>query len=148
MSQYGDRAERCFRDGYNCAQAVLLAFADDCGLPKETAVRLASSFGGGIGGMRSVCGAVSGMCMAAGLLRGYRDPGDHAAKKEHYAFVASLLKEFEAKNGSVVCRELLGLAPKNTPDTPSERSAEYYKKRPCAELVRMAAEILERSLKG
>ena len=146
MGKYGDAAEGYFREGYNCAQAVFLAFAPEYGLTEDMAKRIAFSFGGGIGGMRSVCGTVSGMCMAAGLIRGDQDPADHEAKKAHYAFVSSLIEEFEDRNGSIICRELLGLSPKKTPDVPSERNAEYYKKRPCAELCRMAADILEKHM--
>ena len=146
VGKYGEIAEGYFREGYNCAQAVFLAFAPEYGMDEETAKRIASSFGGGIGGMRSVCGAVSGMCMAAGLIRGYADPKDYEAKKAHYAFVSSLVQEFQQENGSIICRELLGLAPKKDADVPSERNAEYYKKRPCAEMVRMAADILEKKL--
>ena len=103
---------------------------------------MASSFGGGIGGMREVCGAVSGMLMAAGLLYGY-EPGDRAGKSEHYARVRELADRYRAENGSIICRELLGLAGQTAGQQPSERTAEYYKKRPCPELCRIAAGILD-----
>ena len=146
MGKYGERAEEYFREGYNCAQAVFLAFAPEYGMSEDAAKRIASSFGGGIGGMRSVCGTVSGMCMAAGLIRGYADPQDYEVKKAHYAFVSDLVQEFQEENGSIICRELLGLSRKGTPDVPSQRTNEYYKKRPCAELAHMAADILEKHL--
>ena len=142
MTKHEALARANFLEGYNCAQAVLLAFAEDAGLEKNTALRLASSFGGGIGGMREVCGAVSGMLMAAGLLYGYT-PGDRAGKSEHYARVRELSERYRAENGSIICRELLGLAGQTAGQQPSERTAEYYKKRPCPELCRMAASILD-----
>ena len=142
MTKHEALARANFLEGYNCAQAVLLAFAEDAGLEKTTALRLASSFGGGIGGMREVCGAVSGMLMAAGLLYGY-EPGDRAGKSEHYARVRELSERYRAENGSIICRELLGLAGQTAGQQPSERTQEYYKKRPCPELCRMAAGILD-----
>ena len=123
-----------------------MAYADLLGLSPELAARLSSGFGGGIGRLREVCGAVSGMVFVASALKGYSDPKDNAQKKELYALVQKLAGAFERENGSVVCRELLGLSVKKEDPTPSERTEGYYKKRPCAELVRMAAEILEREL--
>ena len=128
---YKEKAEALFKQGYNCSQAVLLTFSDQLGLDKETALKLSSSFGGGMGRLREVCGAVSSMFMVAGLKNGYTDPCDQTAKKEHYALIQRLAEEFKKENGSIVCRELLGLA--NGPDSPnaSPRTEEYYKKRPC-----------------
>jgi len=137
-------AMRLFKDGYNCSQAVFGAFADDLGLDFETAVKIASSFGGGMGRMREVCGAVSGMFMAAGLKCGYSSPTDFQSKTEHYKLIQDLAAEFRAENGSIICRELLGLEGKDNNYVPSERTNEYYKKRPCEELVGQAAEILEK----
>lgn len=142
MERHDERAYELFLSGCNCAQAVLLAFAPDAGLTEQQALRVASSFGGGIGGMREVCGAVSGMLMAAGLLYGYA-PGDRAGKSEHYARVRELADRYSEANGSIICRELLGLAGQTAGQQPSERTAEYYKKRPCPELCRMAASILD-----
>ena len=135
-------AEEYFRKGYNCAQSVAMAFADLTGLSEKESARMASSFGGGLGRMREVCGAVSGMALVAGILYGYDDPGVLGASAKHYALVQELAGKFRDANGSVVCRELLGDRTKVTA-TPEPRTAEYYKKRPCAELVRMAASILE-----
>ncbi len=145
-----ETAIRLFKEGYGCAQAVLLAFSDVTGLSDEQAAAIASSFGGGMGRMREVCGAVSGMFMAAGLLFGYSDPKDHAAKAEHYRLIRELAGAFREANGSIICRELLtGHVSENilNPEAPPEkRTEEYYKKRPCPALVGDAAEILERCL--
>lgn len=139
-------AKNYFMQGYNCAQSVFLAFAEDEGFDKDTALKIASSFGGGLGAQREVCGAVSGMCMALGLKRGYNTAKDYAAKQKHYLAVQGICAEFKKQNGSIICRELLGLDKNNLPLKPQERTGEYYKKRPCAELVAMAAEILENYL--
>ncbi len=136
-------AGELFKSGYNCAQAVFLAFSDMYNIDRETAARLSSSFGGGMSRLREVCGAVSGMAMVAGMLYGYDAPKDYEGKSEHYARVQELAKTYEAKNGSIVCRELLGLSKKREEPTPERRTEEYYKKRPCEQLVRMAAGIME-----
>ena len=129
MSEKAQRAKALFLEGYNCAQAVAGAFAPEMGLSVDAAARLASGFGGGMGRMREVCGAVSGMTLAASALRGYNDQ--------------ELAGRFRAENGSIICRELLGLArPEGTPQAEA-RTPEYYKKRPCPELVALAAQILE-----
>ena len=133
-----------FTRGYNCAQSVVLAFAEETGQDPEMLARLSSSFGGGLGRLREVCGAVSGMAIVAGLLYGCDDPEDAAAKAAHYGRIQALAGEFEAANGSIICRELLGLSQKRDAPTPTPRGADFYKKRPCRELVGMAAEILER----
>lgn len=146
MINHREKAKEYFLSGYNCAQSVFMAFCEETGLDEETAAKLASSFGGGMGRLREVCGAVSGMFMAAGLIKGYSDPGDQEGKTAQYELVQSLAKEFEAKNGSIICRELLGLEQKKDAPTPSERTEEYYQRRPCAELVADAAELLERRL--
>ena len=143
---YKQKAEMLFKQGYNCSQAVLLAFCDELNLDKETAARLASSFGGGIGRMREVCGAVSGMCMVAGLCKGYSDPKDMEGKKRHYSLIQKMANEFKEKNSSIICRELLGLSAGADSPSPSPRTAQYYKKRPCAELVGIAAEIAAKEL--
>ena len=137
-------AAELFLSDCNCAQAVLEAFSDVTGLEKSFAAKLASSFGGGMGRMREVCGAVSGMLMVAGLLYGYDDPGENDVnKKAHYQLVQNLAGQFREKIGSIICRELLGLAsPEGTPQAEA-RTPEYYKKRPCPELVALAAQILE-----
>lgn len=137
-----------FEKGYNCSQAVAGAFCDRTKVDFETMMRLASVFGGGMGRLREVCGAVSGMFVITGLLYGYDSPEDNAAKKALYSDVQSLAMKFKELNGSYVCRELLGLSIKgaDSPE-PEKRTNEYYKKRPCKELVGDAAEILEKYLK-
>ncbi len=147
MTDRSEEAKNNFLAGMNCAQAVLCAFADRCGLDRDTALKLASGFGGGIARQREVCGAVSGMCMAADLIRGPGEGADKAAKDEHYAFIRELCDAFRAETGSIVCRELLGLAPRQSDPPVSEaRTAAYYKKRPCADLVALAAKILSEKL--
>lgn len=143
MKHHSELARSYFLEGYNCSQAVLLAFCDELGFDKTQAARIASPFGGGMSRLREVCGAVSGMFMAAGLFFGYDDPKDNTRKKELYAFDQELARRFSQKNGSIVCRELLGLNHQKDEPTPAARTTEYYKKRPCADLVADAAEILE-----
>ena len=144
MSKRED-AQAYFKSGFNCAQSVVMAYHDLTGLTEEESAKLASSFGGGLGRMREVCGAVSGMAIVAGMLRGYSDPKVPGAVQGHYALVQELAGKFRDRNGSIVWRELLGDgSPIRT--APEPRTAEYYKKRPCVELVGDAAEILEEFL--
>ncbi len=147
-SKYGQAAEENFLKGYNCTQAVFLAFSDLHGMDPKTAARLSSSFGGGMGRLREVCGAVSGMFLVAGALYGYEEPKDHQGKKEHYARIQEMAGAFEGENGSIVCRELLGLDRKKDVPVPEQRTGEYYKKRPCGKIVHMAAAIMEEYIKG
>lgn len=141
-----EKARELFLKGYNCAQAVVLAFGDEIGLDDETLARLASPFGGGMGRMREVCGAVSGMFTVLGLLGGYSDPEGTAEKKALYARVQALAARFREECGSIVCRELLAGKADSAP-TPTERTPEFYQKRPCAELVALATSILDEELK-
>ena len=134
--------ENYFKQGYNCSQAVVLSFIDEIGLDKELGLKIASSFGGGIGRQREVCGAISGMVICLGALKGYSSPDNHTKKAEYYALVQNLCNKFKEKNGSIVCRELLGVSAPSNP-TPEIRTDAYYKKRPCALLVGDAVEILE-----
>ena len=137
----GTQAAELFLNGYNCAQAIAVAFSDVTRLDQDFSARMASSFGGGMGRMREVCGAVSGMLMVVGLLYGYDHPGDDTQKKAHYTLVQHLAGQFREQVGSIVCREIL----KNPPSdpAPSPRTAEYYAQRPCARMVYIAAEILD-----
>lgn len=149
-SSRGQRASELFKEGYNCSQAVALAFADLIGMDEKLLVRTTSSFGGGMGRMREVCGAVSGMFFVAGALYGYGEPGSvgQQEKAEHYARIQELAGEYRAVNGSIVCRELLGLEkPGADQPIPELRTAEYYKKRPCGQLVMLAATIMESYIK-
>lgn len=148
MSCHSCIAKKLFEEGYNCSQSVLAAFCDETGLDTETALRISSSFGGGMGRMREVCGAVSGMFMAAGLKYGYTDASDKQAKAEHYRLIRSLGAQFQAENGSIICRQLLGLSEKEESPVPQERTEDYYKKRPCAEFVECAARILDEYIKN
>lgn len=145
-SERGARAQQNFMKGYNCSQSVALAFADLIDMDESLLLRALSSFGGGLGRMREVCGTVSGMSFVAGALYGYDVPGaaGQEAKSAHYARIQELAGAFRAVNGSIICRELLGLS-KSGADvpTPELRTAEYYKKRPCGQLVALAATILE-----
>ena len=147
MTDRSEEAKNNFLNGMNCAQAVLCAFRDRCGLELDTALKLASGFGGGIARQREVCGAISGMCMAADLICGPEENAGKDAKDAHYAFIRELCDAFRAETGSIICRELLGLAPRQTDPPVSEvRTAAYYQKRPCAELVALAAKILSEHL--
>lgn len=138
-------AEQNFLDGYNCTQAVVAAFADELGVDKDTLIKIASSFGGGFGRLREVCGAVSAMGIIVGLVEGcdFSKSGQDA-KSAQYAAVQRLAGEFKDINGSIICRELLGAKLAATIPTPDARTPEYYKKRPCAKLVGDMAEIIER----
>ena len=144
MIDHSVRAGELFLAGYNCAQSVVVAFCDVTGLSEDFAAKLSSSFGGGMGRMREVCGAVSGMLMVAGLLCGYCVPGDDAAKKAHYTLVQDLAGQFRLEHGSIICREILRNPPSDPNPTP--RTAEFYKTRPCARMVMSAARILDEYL--
>lgn len=140
-----DKAKEYFLSGYNCAQAVSMAFADLMQMDVYTAARLTSGFGGGLARMREVCGSVSGMAFVMSSLYGYGDAAETESKKRLYGEIQQLADTFKAQNGSVVCRELLGLnKPGADNPTPEPRTAQYYKKRPCHELVWSSADILER----
>lgn len=145
-----EKAKRLFKEGgYNCCQAVVLAYNDVFGLDDETAAALSSGFGGGMGRMREVCGSVSGMVMLAGLIKPATDPSIKEWRTSNYALVQEMAGEFRAINGSIICKELLGMvpmgsaakAPVESPE-PSDRTPEYYQKRPCEELVGISARIV------
>lgn len=136
-------AEDLFKEGYNCSQSVFAAFCDETGLAFDDALKIASSFGGGMGRLREVCGAVSGMFMVVGMKYGYTDPTDKDKISEHYQLIQSLAKRFEEKNGSIICRELLKLSSQREVPIPEKRTEAYYQKRPCVELVNYAAQILD-----
>ena len=138
---HGAYAAELFCKGYNCAQAVTVAFCDVTGLSEDFSARLASSFGGGMGRMREVCGAVSGMFMAAGLLYG-SGTLSHEEKSKHYTRLQALAAAFRDKNSSIICRELLSGVAVSSDALPEQRSDGYYKKRPCAKLCYDAASIL------
>ena len=143
MSERGERAKELFCAGYNCSQAVIIAFSDLTGLDEKTGAKLGSCFGGGMGRMREVCGAVTGMFTVYGLVNGYSGARDYEEKKQTYAVVQELAGKFKEENGSIVCKELLGLEKPEGTHIPAQRTEEYYQKRPCCDIVQLAAEILE-----
>lgn len=138
---HGEKAAELFLQGYNCAQAVAVAFSDVTGLDGDTSARIVSGFGGGMGRLREVCGAVSGMFFVTSILYGYNNPADDEAKKALYALVQELAGKFKEAHGTIVCRELL----KNPPSdpSPSPRTEAYYHQRPCARFVYLAGALLD-----
>jgi len=146
-----ERAYELFNSGYNCCQSVVLAFSDwiaaHGGPDRQTLSALCSGFGGGMGRMREVCGTVSGMTIMAGFILPAPDTADRSAKTRNYELVRQFADEFREINGSIICRELLGLSPvQKETAAPSERTPEYYRKRPCGELCSIAAGIVDRYL--
>ena len=144
-----DKAKELFEGGCNCCQAVFLAFLDETNLSEEDAMRLSAGFGGGMGRMREVCGAVSGMAAAVGAI--YAEVGvTPDNKKQVYEIVRTLCDEFKAQCGSLICAELLSGAgvDSSAGGAPEARSEQYYKKRPCDEIVYIAADILEKYLEA
>ncbi len=141
-SHYSEKGRKLFKEGYNCAQSVFCAFSDELGMNFETALKLSSSFGGGMGRLREVCGAVSAMFMIAGIKYGYTAPNDDKTKAEHYERIQKLADKFKEKNKTIICRELLGLDAQSDSPIPSKRTEEYYRTRPCEELVADACEII------
>ena len=139
---YGEKAKQNFESGCNCAQAVLLAFSDVTGLEEATAMKLSASLGGGMGRLREVCGAVSGMFLAAGMVYASGEVVSGEEKAAHYARIQDLAARFKAETGSYICRELLEGVPATAGGTPEERTEQYYKRRPCGELCRLAADIM------
>lgn len=153
LKNSSDRAVENFKQGYNCSQSVFLAFADRYGIDDETALKISASFGGGMGRMREVCGCMSAMALIAGLETGSAKPRDPEGKKANYETVQHLAGEFKkCTGGSIVCRELLGLSAdakgEMSSPTPSERTEQYYKKRPCIRLIQDACSIIEKEFFG
>ena len=139
----GDLAYENFLKGYNCTQAVAVTFAKELGLDENTAARLSGGFGGGIGRLREVCGTFSGVVFVLSALYGYSDPKNTEGKKELYEKIQECAAKFREDNGSIICRELLGLEKPEASAVPEPRTAEYYKKRPCPELCRYAGDLIE-----
>ncbi len=154
IQQRQDKAEELFRNGFNCAQAVFAACSDLYDIDETLALRLAASFGGGIGRMRQTCGAACGMFLLEGMRTGSTTPHDNAGKMNNYAAVQSLAEQFKQENGSLICAELLNKNQEarikkqdaNYSPQPEERTEQYYKKRPCVEMVRTAVKIYLESL--
>ena len=145
MTSHAEIAKQLFFKGYNCAQSVFCAFTDVTGYDLDTSARMSSSFGGGLGRLRETCGVVSAAALVLGIAKGYDDPADYEAKKQHYALVREFTERFKAKHTSINCRELLvmaGLHP-SVGGEPEPRSEEFYQKRPCPKLVKLAAEIAQ-----
>lgn len=141
-----DKAVKLFCDGYNCAQAVLGAFAEEVGLSESLLLKMAAPFGGGVGRQREICGAVSGMLMAYGLLYGYDTPETDNIKMALYEQTRALCDRFKDENGSIICRDILKNA--ETGGTPAARTEQYYHERPCVRCVRTATEILDEYIEG
>ena len=142
MSKQGDAAYAWFLKGYNCSQSVVAAFAPQLGLTEEMALRLSAGFGAGIGRMREVCGAFCGVVTVLSMV--YADPTDPKDKCRMYALVQEAAEQYRSRNGgSIICRELLakaGAAPAGG-TAAEDRTADYYKKRPCPELCRICADL-------
>ena len=142
------RAKAAFLEGYNCSQAVAVAFADMLSMDEKTAARLVSGFGGGMGRLREVCGSFSGVVFVVSILYGYDECGDYEGKKRLYAIIQELAEAFKKENGALVCRELLGLPQGASSPVPTPRTADFYQKRPCPEIIFQAAKILEQYING
>ena len=137
-----EKAVALFKEGYNCSQSVVAAFADQYGFTREQALRMSASFGGGIGRMRETCGAACGLFMLAGLETGAIEGADRDGKARNYAVVQELAEEFKRRNGALKCADLLGLSKKEPiVSTPEARTSQYYAKRPCVKMVEEAARI-------
>ncbi len=148
FSERALRAEQYFKEGFNCSQSVVHAFSDLIDLDTDALLCIASPFGGGMGRMREVCGAVSGMFIVLGYLRGYGSPDARQEKIDLYAEVRALAEKCKQINGSIICHELLTGVPHTDGGTPEERTPQYYKKRPCGQLVAIAAQVLEDHLRS
>lgn len=147
MSERTQRAVELFKSGFNCSQSVFAAFAGEFGMDEETALKVSAGLGGGVGRAREVCGAVSGAAMLVGFKYGATDGDDTEAKQRCYQVVQQIIAEFKENNPSIVCRELLELNEKvNTDPKPEARTEQYYKKRPCVQLVEDAARAVEKIL--
>ena len=137
-----EKAVALFKEGFNCSQSVVAAFADMYGFTHEQALRMSASFGGGIGRMRETCGAACGLFMLAGLETGATDGANHEGKAANYKLVQELAEEFKQRNGALRCADLLGLSKKEpVVSTPEARTNQYYAKRPCVKMVEEAARI-------
>lgn len=142
-----DRAEELFRQGCNCSQSVFVAFSDVLGMDEKAALRLSSTFGGGMGKLREVCGAVTGAFMVLGVLYGYDDVTSQEEKVRTYKMVQDFAADYKKEKGTIICRELLGLKEGEDLPEPAIRTEEYYQTRPCIGACRYAAELVERIMK-
>lgn len=143
---HSEKAKELFCEGYNCAQAVFTAYCDVTDMDEKTALLISSSFGGGMGRLREVCGALSGIFMVAGIVFGYTDSKDDDVKKEHYALIQDIAHRFKEKNSSIICRDLVEGIANDTLPTPTPRNDEFYKTRPCLRFVMDACDIFDEIL--
>ncbi len=139
-------ATQYFKQGYNCAQSVFITYCEKFGIQKEVGLKLSSSFGGGMGRLREVCGAVSSMFAILGLEKGYTDFNDDKIKEKHYALIQKAANKFKEKHKTIICRELLGLENENISPIPTKRTEEYYLSRPCENFIETACEIIDEFL--
>ncbi len=140
-------AEELFKKGYNCAQSVFCAHCEKVNIDFDTGLKLTSSFGGGMGRLREVCGAVSAMFMLLGLKEGYTSFNDDDIKEQHYAKIQDLAKKFKNEFGSIICRDLLNLENnENSLPKPTKRTSEFYKIRPCENFIKFASHLIETEL--
>lgn len=146
MKDYSQIAVENFENGYNCAQSVFLSYAQDFGIDKEMALKLSSSFGGGMGRLREVCGAVTAMFAIAGLQKGYTSNDDDEVKAKHYELIQKLAEEFKKEHNTIICRELLELNEQISSPIPSKRTEEYYQERPCARFIETACKLISKEL--
>ena len=144
MGERADRAYNYFMEGFTCAQSLFTAFADIFGIEKETALKLSAGLGGGVGRMREVCGVVTSASMIIGMMYGATEGSDRDSKAFTYEKVREFADSFKAIEGTIMCRELLGLDKAEESHIPQERTAEYYASRPCPRITREAGEILEK----
>lgn len=148
MSKHSERAVELFKQGYNCSQAVFAAFCDEFGMDEKTALKVSAGLGGGVGRLREVCGTVTGAAMVAGMFYGATDGDDRESKAKTYKVVQQIAQEFKMNNPSIVCRELLGLDSAELSPVPESRTGEYYKKRPCVQLVEDSAKAVDKIIFG
>ncbi len=140
------QAVATFEEGYTCAQSVFSTYADLFGMDRQTALKLSSPMGGGIGRMREVCGAVSAMALLAGLKEGNTDPANEEGKEKIYLLTRQMADRFKKQFDTIICRELLGIEGMEESAKPSARTQQYYEERPCLKLIAVAAEIIEEML--
>ncbi len=147
MTFHEKKAVELFRSGCNCSQAVFAAFSDITGFDEKTAIKISAPFGGGLGRLREVCGAVSGMSLAAGVLWGYNDLENKDLKTEHYKLISDMANRFaEETDGSYICRNILKITESDYSPVAQDRTAEYYENRPCERCVATAARILDEEI--
>lgn len=143
MEEKSKIAVQYFKDGYNCAQSVFLIYCEEFNIDRQTGLKMSSSFGGGMGRLREVCGAVSSMFAILGLKYGYSDNDNDEIKAKHYALIQEAAKKFKNKHNTIICRELLNLDNKESSPIPSKRTQEYYQNRPCENFIKTACDIID-----